>query len=122
MFKIDIRSSKPIYEQIIEQVKESVLKGFLKPDDSMPSVRKLAMMLEVNPNTAAKAYQELERQGVIVTVRGRGTFINSEKKAEGVNMDEVLKKIKPFLIEMKYYGVSDSQILKEIEDLLKNLS
>lgn len=71
MFPIDARDSRPIYEQIIDQIKEQVMKGILKPGDQLPSVRQLASMLTVNANTVMKAYTELERQEVIETIRGR---------------------------------------------------
>ena len=64
MFNIDLKSSLPIYEQVINSVKESLLKGYFKSGDALPSVRKLSTMLGVNPNTVAKAYTELERQGL----------------------------------------------------------
>ena len=70
MVKLDYRSDQPIYEQIISQYKYLLLQGFLKKGDSIPSVRKLALELDITPGTVAKAYRELENQGVIETVRG----------------------------------------------------
>lgn len=126
MIKIDVRSNEPIYEQIISQIKESVLKGFLKSGDLIPSVRKLATMLEINPNTVSKAYQELERQRIIITMRGKGTFIDSinmnNVKMNDNKLDEITKKIKPLIMEMKYLGMSDNQILEKIKDINKELS
>ncbi len=68
MIEINPTSSQPIFEQIIAQIKMAVLKGLLKPGDSIPSVRKMALSLSVTPGTVAKAYGELERQQVIVTI------------------------------------------------------
>ena len=62
MIVLDLKSNKPIYEQIVEQMKFHVLKGHLKPGDAIPSVRKLALDIAITPGTVAKAYQELERQ------------------------------------------------------------
>ena len=76
MFPIDPRDTRAIYEQIIDNIKEQVIKGVLKPGDQLPSVRQLASMLTVNANTVMKAYGELERQEVIETVRGKGAFIS----------------------------------------------
>lgn len=122
MFDIDTKSNTPIYEQIIEQIKASVVKGYLKEDDLLPSVRKLSAMLEVNPNTIAKAYNELERQGVIVTVRGRGTFIgNVDININNKAIKNEINKMKPFLTELKYKGVKDDEILKEIKELLNEI-
>ncbi len=69
MIQIDPRSSTPIYEQIIQQLKELCLKGIMKPGDKLPSVRELATIIIANPNTVSKAYKELERDGVIETLR-----------------------------------------------------
>ncbi len=72
MFNVDASSSTPIYQQIVDNVKESILKGLIEPGEKLPSVRELAKILTLNPNTIQKAYQELERQKVIVTLRGKG--------------------------------------------------
>ena len=65
MIQLDFRSSQPIYEQIISQYKYMTLQGYLKPGDAIPSVRKLAIQLEVTPGTVAKAYRIMESQGMI---------------------------------------------------------
>ncbi|MFZ5825785.1 MAG: GntR family transcriptional regulator [Bacillota bacterium] len=72
---IDPSSGTPIYRQIVDQVRQAVASGVLRAGDRLPSVRDMAVELAVNPNTIAKAYQELERDGVIVTPRGRGSFV-----------------------------------------------
>lgn len=75
MFTIDLTSRTPIYEQIYFKIIELVIKGSLKENDQIPSVRNLAKDTGVNPNTVAKAYQELERNGIIYSLTGRGSFI-----------------------------------------------
>ncbi len=72
---VDTRSSTPIYQQIVDAVKEQTARGALEAGDRMPSIRELAVNLMINPNTIAKAYQELERAGIIEVVRGRGTYV-----------------------------------------------
>jgi GntR family transcriptional regulator len=72
---IDPSSGTPIYRQIVGQVTQAVASGVLRPGEKLPSVREMAVELAVNPNTIAKAYQELERDGVIETPRGKGSFI-----------------------------------------------
>lgn len=74
--QLDPRSNTPIWEQIVQNIKELVLKNMLAPSDKLPSVRELASLLVINPNTVSKAYQELERQGIIETLRGKGTFVS----------------------------------------------
>jgi len=75
---IDLRSRIPIYEQIIKSIKEQTLAGILKPDEQIPSIRQLTRQTGINPNTIQKAYAELERQGVINNLPGRGTFITND--------------------------------------------
>jgi GntR family transcriptional regulator len=72
---IDPSSGTPIYRQIVDQVRQAVASGVLRAGDRLPSVRDMAVELAVNPNTVAKAYQELERDGVIETPRGKGSFV-----------------------------------------------
>lgn len=74
-FHLDPSSGLPIYRQLVDQVKQAVVGGVLKPGDRLPSVRDLAVDLAINPHTVAKAYQELEREGVITVPRGKGAFI-----------------------------------------------
>jgi len=72
---VDARSGVPIYLQIIEQVKRSVAIGVLQPGEQLPTVKQLALDLTINPNTVAKAYRDLEREQVIDTAPGRGSFV-----------------------------------------------
>jgi GntR family transcriptional regulator len=74
-YHIDPSSGTPIYRQLVDQVRQAVASGVLRAGDRLPSVRDLAVELAVNPNTVARAYQELEREGVIATPRGRGSFV-----------------------------------------------
>ena len=78
MITVDMRDRKPIYEQLIENIRSQAVQGYLKPDEHLPSVRQLAAELAINPNTIQKAYAELERQGVIYSLPGRGNFISPD--------------------------------------------
>lgn len=120
MFRPDFKSTVPIYEQIIAQCKEYVLKGWLKPGEPMPSVRGLAQMIDVNPNTVSKAYRELERQHIIVTVRGRGTFVE-ENPCLDVRVNEFENRLKPIAAEMLLAGMSESEITDCVKSVLKAL-
>lgn len=79
---VDPRSGVPIYLQVIEQVKRSVALGVLAAGEQLPTVKQLAIDLTINPNTVAKAYRELERDGVIETAAGRGSFVRGNGIAE----------------------------------------
>lgn len=124
MINIDLKSNKPIYEQIIEQIKENVIKGYLKPSDILPSVRKLAIMINVNPNTVSKAYQELERQNVIVTIRGKGTFVEDigNNKINDSKMELIVKKLQSVIIDMKYLGLSDEEIINLVKKISSEMN
>ena len=77
IFTVDPRSGVPLYLQVIEQVKRAVALGTLAPGEQLPTVKSLALDLTVNPNTVARAYRDLERDGIIETSPGRGSFVRS---------------------------------------------
>ncbi|MEO9171192.1 MAG: GntR family transcriptional regulator [Candidatus Baltobacteraceae bacterium] len=81
---VDPRSGVPIYLQVIEQVKRSVALGILQAGEQLPTVKQLALDLTINPNTVAKAYRELERDGVIETAAGRGSFVRTNGSVESM--------------------------------------
>lgn len=119
MVQIDYRSKQPIYEQIIEQIKVYVIKGQLSPGDAIPSVRKMAQSLGVTPSTVAKAYQELERQKVIETIRARGTFIgqNVDVSLEEEQQEKIRQRLKSEILELKRSGYS----LEDVTSLTKEI-
>ena len=78
MIQLNYRDPRPIYEQVKDGIRKLAYSGVLGPDEKLPSVRELAMKLAINPNTISRAYKELEQEGFIYTVTGRGTFINQE--------------------------------------------
>ena len=124
MISLDYKSSKPIYEQIIEQMKFNVMKKYLNPGDAIPSVRKLALDLKITPGTVAKAYQELERQGIIETIRGKGTFIASkiQIKQDDNKTDIVIKQIRSGVIELKLMGYDKKMIVDIVKELYEEIS
>ncbi len=80
MITIDYQSKTPLYEQIVERFQMLILKGILKPDEQLPSVRSLALKLAINPNTIQKAYTQLEQLGYIYPIKGRGNFVSGTDK------------------------------------------
>ena len=123
MLEIDPRSSQPIYEQIINQIKENIMKGIMLPGDQLPSIRQLSSIVIANPNTVSKAYQELERTGVIETIRGRGTFIKNDYKAkrDDEKMNEIKLALKKLIIEMHYMGLTKEDLSQEVEAIYQEL-
>ncbi|WP_394926126.1 GntR family transcriptional regulator [uncultured Robinsoniella sp.] len=79
MIIVDYKDRRPIYEQIVEKFQMLIVKGVMEPDSQMPSVRKLAMDLSINPNTIQKAYTQLEQQGFIYPVKGKGNFVTGDR-------------------------------------------
>jgi len=88
----------PIYAQITGQVKSRILSGILKPGDQLPSVRDLAVRLTINPNTVARAYQELERGGWVRTERGRGTFVADRPPVDDTSVRELVEERMELLV------------------------
>jgi GntR family transcriptional regulator len=117
IFNLDERSNKPIWEQIVSQVKEMILKGILLPNDKLLSVRELSSTLLINPNTVSKAYQELERQGIIETRRGKGTFVseNIELKPNSERTEQIKQALKLLIIESSYLGIEKETLLDWVE-------
>nr|WP_253287949.1 GntR family transcriptional regulator [Anaerostipes sp. MSJ-23] len=107
----------------MDQVKEAAWKGYLQPGDALPSIRKLAMNLQVTPNTVAKAYQMLEKERVIVTMRGKGVFL-SEKKSYGIDpgkLEDIKENIRGQLLELIYLEFDEDKILALIDKIYKEL-
>lgn len=119
LINIDSRSSKPIYEQIIEKVKENIIKGILKPGDKLPSVRELASIITVNPNTISKAYIELERMKAIEVIRGKGTFVveNFKPIMDEEKMREIREHMKKIIIEAHYIGVDKEKLIDILNEI-----
>lgn len=109
---IDPGSSVPIYQQIVKAVKVAVAKGVLSPGERMPTVRELAASTMMNPNTAAKAYQELEREGIIETLRSKGTFVSIKRPAmNNEHKHQVIKELlEKILVESFYLGLGEEEL------------
>lgn len=124
MISLDLKNSKPIYEQIVEQTKFNVMKGYLKPGDSIPSVRKLALELKITPGTVAKAYQELERQEIIETIRGKGTFIAREIRLEEdeKRLVNVKRQLNSAIMELKMMGYDKKMVVQLVKGIYEEMS
>ena len=116
---VDLRSRTPIFEQIIECVRDLVIRGILQPDEHLPSVRVLAAELAINPNTIQKAYGELERQGVIYSLAGRGNFVASDISAlTGKHHEKLLQNIQDSIKAAGEYGVERSSVERTVSKAL----
>ncbi|AIQ33943.1 GntR family transcriptional regulator [Paenibacillus sp. FSL R5-0345] len=111
MFELDVRSRKPIYEQLTDKVKEMILHGILQTDEQLPSVRTLSQQLTVNPNTIQKAYRELEREGYIYSLQGKGSFVAPMKKEQNeAKKAEVRDALLRLMAEAVYFGFTAAEI------------
>ena len=116
LIQVDVRSRVPIYEQIVNSFKQMAMSGILSPDEKLPSVRDLSQELTINPNTIQKAYQELERQNIIYTKRGQGSFVNPNIHAinKEEKMGDLIEEIKRIIIESMYLGISKEELFSII--------
>ena len=116
LIQVDVRSRVPIYEQIVNSFKQMAMSGILSPDEKLPSVRDLSQELTINPNTIQKAYQELERQNIIYTKRGQGSFVNPNIQAinKEEKMEELIEEIKRIIVESMYLGISKEELFSII--------
>lgn len=116
IFRVHPSSGIAIYLQIESQIKHGIAAGALRLDDPLPSVRKFAAELRVNPNTVARAYSNLERDGLIRTVPGGGTYI--AERGGGLLKAEKLRRVKPLALQL---AVEGKQVELTPQDLLKLL-
>jgi GntR family transcriptional regulator len=123
LLHVNPSSGVPIYLQIETQVKNAISAGALKPGQPLPSVRKLAAELGINPNTVARAYQELERDNAIVAVPGGGTYV--AEQLPRLLKAERLRRIQPYVrqvaVEGIQLGLTDDDILKVLQEELEKL-
>lgn len=114
MIFIDYKDSRPIYEQVVSKLEELILKGVLESDSQMPSVRNLAMELSINPNTIQKAYAQMERDGYLYVVKGRGNFVADSGVLLEEKKEEIKKRIRELLQEAKELGIEREELLKDV--------
>lgn len=119
MIQLNYRDSQPIYEQIKDGLKRLIITGAIAPDEKMPSVRELASQLAINPNTIAKAIRELEQEGYIYTITGRGSFAADRKDISAGRNDQLLKKFDEIVKELLFLNENKDDLKQRIEALAK---
>jgi GntR family transcriptional regulator len=123
LIRVNSSSGLPLYIQIESQLKHAVAAGALRQGEALPSVRKLASELRINPNTVARAYQNLERDGVIRTVPGGGTYV--AENVPGLLKTEKVKRVRPFAMQLAVEGtqlrLSPDEIIRLVKDSLDEL-
>lgn len=123
MYQIDVMSRTPVYEQIIRQTEDFILKGIINAGDKMPSVRTLSVELSVNPNTIQKAVSELDRRGLITSVPGKGSFIseNAQEILHKVKTGE-LESMKTQLESLKLAGITKEDVINCVNEVFNETS
>ena len=120
-FSLDAANGAPIYRQIIQQIEYAILSGRIQAGDRLPTIRSLTVELKTNPNTIARAYNELEIRGILATQVGSGTFISDKKPV--MEDDSLNRKIREvigrFVQEMRDLGVEKRELVKLIESFMK---
>ena len=110
MISLNYRDSRPIYEQIKDGLRKLIVTGALAVDDKLPSVRALATQLSINPNTIQRAYNELESEGYIYSVPGKGSFAAGNAGADEARRKELKDKVRELVAELRYLGVSQEEL------------
>ena len=111
MIQISYRDPRPIYEQIKDGFRTLILSGALSPDEKMPSVRELATELAINPNTIQRAYRELEQEGYICSVPGKGSFVADAGDTAALRRKELLTQLCEIGVELKSLGVDETTMM-----------
>ena len=111
MFKLDYNDHRPVYEQIKENFKTLIVTGAMAEGDAMPSVRELAAILGINPNTIQRAYKELEQEGFIHSMRAKGSFVAPRKNTINARRKEgLLLQMHAILSELSFGGVDKQEV------------
>ena len=116
MISLNYRDASPIYEQIKNGLKRLIVTGAMKEGDKLPSVRALATELAINPNTIQKAYNELENEGYIYSVPGKGSFAIGEIKADEHRKEELKQRIRELIAELRFLGAGQGELLALVQE------
>lgn len=117
MFILDLKSRVPIYEQLKAKTLELIMAGVLQQDSQLPSVRSLARDLGVNPNTIQKAYQDMEKEGIIYSVAGKGSFVNDIITVKEKEKEAAAENLKTILVQLKRCNTDKAQVLSWVEEI-----
>ena len=117
MIRLDYRDARPIYEQVRDGLRSLMVTGVLAAGEKLPSVRSLATELAINPNTIQRAYNELEAEGYIYSVAGKGSFVSGTADADAARRETLRADVKKLLNELRYLGVTEADaaaLIKEV--------
>ena len=112
MFQLNYRDTRPIYEQIKDQLRKLIMTGGIAQGEKLPSVRELATMLAINPNTIQRAYRELEQEGWVTSVAGKGSFAAQKDQAGEARRQELLNQFSDLAAELRCLGMTNAQLFE----------
>ena len=118
LIRIDNNNSKAIYEQIYDEVIRLIFSKSLKPDEKLPSVRELASMIRINPNTIQKAYKNLEEDNYIYTVKGVGNFVKDADELRNLHIKNMKDELYKVIKSLKELGLRDDRIIDMVKQAL----
>jgi GntR family transcriptional regulator len=123
-FQIDTTNRTPIYRQLVGQIREAVARGQLQPEEQLPSVRELSRQLVINPNTVARVYTELEREGVLHTRPGLGVFVAEPRSdlTKRARKDRLTTLVDKLLTEAVHLGFSGEEVQGLLSDRLSRFA
>lgn len=110
MIELNMRDARPIYEQIKDSFRRMILSQVMGADEKMPSVRALATELSINPNTIQRAYQDLEAEGYIYSVAGKGSFVSPNAKASVKRKNDLIQDFKKLVNDLLLVGITKEQL------------
>jgi GntR family transcriptional regulator len=119
MIVVNGQSTTPIYQQIIEEVLAQIASGILIKDDALPGIRTMAKDLGINPNTVVKAYTELEREGFVYSLTGKGYYVSTAKQDHSELKAQKLSEIRKSIEYVKHFGVSEKTLIDLIKTIYK---
>ncbi len=122
MLSLNYRDSRPIYEQVKDELRKLVITGAIAPDDRLPSVRNLASSLAINPNTIQRAYEALENEGYVYTIAGRGTFAAPQEDVGAERRGKLLVVFDETARELRFLGMTAAELTDRIAALEKEES
>ena len=117
MILLDYRDKRPIYEQMVEKLERLIVNGGLEPLTKMPSVRSLAMELSVNPNTVQRAYAQLEQDGYLYTVSGRGSFVTAESEWRESKQAKILQEWENITQQAREAGIPRERLASRLQQM-----
>ena len=120
MIQLNYRDGKPIYEQIKDGLRKLIVSGAIAKDEKLPSVRELASQMAINPNTIQRALRELESDGYIYTIAGKGSFASDVAEIDDGRKEALFKQFDEAVRELRFLGLSDEALCQRLQELYRD--